>query len=213
MLCSSASDRGRFSYLGGRGGPLWQRISYKLPTPPDPSASPMQSASNAHPAINQHTPSTQLYPAAVETANTSRKSHHADGVVQPDSHSGGLPQPEGPSQQTSTQTFHKRQTNCGHVTVEDVSHHVQQLEVSLWDYLRQQLQEHKIEIDDETAQQLPFDFWGGYVGYLGYELKAECGGDNAHQAPTPDAAMFLADRYCLSLQSACPLWSTLLPQI
>ena len=41
---------------------------------------------------------------------------------------------------------------------------------------------------------LPFDFNLGYVGYLGYELKAEAGGTNAYQADTPDAAMVFADR-------------------
>ena len=46
----------------------------------------------------------------------------------------------------------------------------------------------------EDAAALPFNFWGGLVGYLGYELKAECGGRAAHAAPTPDAALFLADR-------------------
>ncbi|MFF0513162.1 aminodeoxychorismate synthase component I [Streptomyces sp. NPDC004250] len=40
---------------------------------------------------------------------------------------------------------------------------------------------------------LPFDFCLGWVGYLGYELKAECGGRLAHQAPEPDAAMIFAD--------------------
>lgn len=83
----------------------------------------------------------------------------------------------------------------GTLTVEDSNHQITQHHLSVWDYLRQQLQDNRLEIDDEIAQQLPFDFWGGYVGYLGYELKAECGGDNAHQAQTPDAAMFLADRY------------------
>lgn len=105
-----------------------------------------------------------------------------------------------------------------------------QQQVSVWDYLKHQLQVLKLEIADETAQQVPFDFWGGYVGYLGYELKAECGGEHAHQAPTPDAAMFLADRCftalhlhlyglthrfmhehvhsrCLTL-AACPVFST-----
>jgi para-aminobenzoate synthetase len=41
---------------------------------------------------------------------------------------------------------------------------------------------------------LPFDFIGGYVGYFGYELKADCDGDAAHQSRTPDAAWLFADR-------------------
>jgi para-aminobenzoate synthetase len=44
------------------------------------------------------------------------------------------------------------------------------------------------------APDLPFDFALGYVGYLGYELKAETGGAAAHDADTPDAALLLADR-------------------
>jgi para-aminobenzoate synthetase len=41
---------------------------------------------------------------------------------------------------------------------------------------------------------LPFEFNLGYVGYLGYELKAETGGSAAYPAATPDAAMVFADR-------------------
>jgi para-aminobenzoate synthetase len=41
---------------------------------------------------------------------------------------------------------------------------------------------------------LPFAFNLGYVGYLGYELKAETGGRAAHVAETPDAALIFADR-------------------
>ena len=40
---------------------------------------------------------------------------------------------------------------------------------------------------------VPFDFTLGWVGYLGYELKSECGGDAAHRSPYPDAAMMFAD--------------------
>jgi para-aminobenzoate synthetase len=42
--------------------------------------------------------------------------------------------------------------------------------------------------------ELPFDFVGGFVGYLGYELKAECGGALAHRSPLPDAALVFCDR-------------------
>ncbi len=45
-----------------------------------------------------------------------------------------------------------------------------------------------------AAEELPFDFWGGFVGYIGYELKRECGAAAAHSAPTPDAAFSFADR-------------------
>jgi para-aminobenzoate synthetase len=56
-------------------------------------------------------------------------------------------------------------------------------------------------LDDElrrraipTPAGLPFDFNLGYVGCLGYELKAETGGHAAHRADTPDAALIFADR-------------------
>jgi len=45
-----------------------------------------------------------------------------------------------------------------------------------------------------SASDLPFEFDCGLAGYLGYELKAECGGAVVHRAPTPDAAFILADR-------------------
>ncbi|WP_405941966.1 aminodeoxychorismate synthase component I [Streptomyces sp. NBC_00207] len=41
---------------------------------------------------------------------------------------------------------------------------------------------------------VPFDFTLGWVGYLGYELKAQCGAGAAHQAPDADATMVFADR-------------------
>ncbi|OLM18849.1 MULTISPECIES: aminodeoxychorismate synthase component I [unclassified Pseudonocardia] len=42
--------------------------------------------------------------------------------------------------------------------------------------------------------ELPFDFAPGWVGYLGYELKAECGGEAVHRSPDPDASMVFCDR-------------------
>jgi para-aminobenzoate synthetase len=44
------------------------------------------------------------------------------------------------------------------------------------------------------APELPFDFTCGFAGYLGYELKAECGGRPVHPSPLPDAAFLLCDR-------------------
>jgi para-aminobenzoate synthetase len=44
-------------------------------------------------------------------------------------------------------------------------------------------------------EDLPFDFDGGYVGYFGYELKADCGAASVHKASTPDAVWLRADRF------------------
>jgi para-aminobenzoate synthetase len=45
-----------------------------------------------------------------------------------------------------------------------------------------------------AGPQLPFDLNGGFVGYFGYECKADCGGAAAHRAELPDAMLMLADR-------------------
>jgi para-aminobenzoate synthetase len=47
---------------------------------------------------------------------------------------------------------------------------------------------------DVDPPDLPCEFALGWVGYLGYELKAQCGGTSAARAQTPDATMVFADR-------------------
>ena len=46
---------------------------------------------------------------------------------------------------------------------------------------------------------LPFEFCGGFVGYLGYEMKEECfdmrGERNAHVSGEPDAKLLFSDRF------------------
>src|SRR5690349_11395137 len=57
-------------------------------------------------------------------------------------------------------------------------------------YLRARLR--RIRAADEA---LPFDFMGGFVGYLGYELKVECGGRAVHRSHSPDAAGLWTRRF------------------
>jgi para-aminobenzoate synthetase len=54
---------------------------------------------------------------------------------------------------------------------------------------------------------LPFEFNLGYVGFLGYELKAESGGSAAHKSDEPDAALLFADRMVVfdHLKQVCHL--------
>ncbi|GIG59330.1 aminodeoxychorismate synthase, component I [Longispora fulva] len=61
--------------------------------------------------------------------------------------------------------------------------------VGFWDWLDRDLAGLAVDVPA-----LPFDFALGWVGYLGYELKAQSGGDRAHRSPYPDAAMVFADR-------------------
>ncbi len=60
---------------------------------------------------------------------------------------------------------------------------------SIFDYLSREMRRLRQISDD-----LPFDFNCGFVGYFGYELKADCGGSSAHSSSQPDAAFVFADR-------------------
>ena len=45
------------------------------------------------------------------------------------------------------------------------------------------------------AMELPFGFCGGWVGYLGYECKADTGGRLGHRAASPDACLLQVRRF------------------
>ncbi len=60
---------------------------------------------------------------------------------------------------------------------------------SIFDYLASELERLRL-----PPSGLPFGLDCGFVGYLGYELKAETGGEAAHRSPTPDACLLFADR-------------------
>lgn len=124
-LDSSSTEKGRarFSFMGGKGGPLWKQITFRLSDP-----SEVTSTSGGHISIE-----------------------NAQGL--------------------STTTF---------------------LEDGFFDFMNKELQ--SIHYDEKDYEGLPFEFYGGYVGYLGYGLKVECGAEyNRHKAKTPDACFFFAD--------------------
>jgi para-aminobenzoate synthetase len=67
--------------------------------------------------------------------------------------------------------------------------HVRRFRESIYVYLERELRRRACATDD-----LPFDFNCGYVGYFGYELKAEVGATHRHECEYPDAMFLLADR-------------------
>jgi len=91
--------------------------------------------------------------------------------------------PEGPSGETLTYRVDDRT-----VVIEDVHGNIHSESGSIFQAL-----ERRLKSKLAGAEALPFEFCGGYVGYFGYELKAELGGTAAFRASTPDALWMRAD--------------------
>jgi para-aminobenzoate synthetase len=83
--------------------------------------------------------------------------------------------------------------DAGEVTVERGGESEVRSE-SIFDYLERELARLRLAAADLDTTDLPFDFDCGFVGYLGYETKADCASPNTHSSPHPDAALILADR-------------------
>ncbi|MGV9561504.1 chorismate-binding protein [Streptomyces sp. NPDC003480] len=85
--------------------------------------------------------------------------------------------------------FVRYDADSGVCEIERPGRPVRRVRASVFDYLKRQLATRHVD-----ATGLPFDFTGGYVGYFGYEAKADCGSPNRHRAETPDACWLFADR-------------------
>jgi len=60
--------------------------------------------------------------------------------------------------------------------------------------LLDRLQGHIDEVRPNQLPDLPFEFDCGFVGYLGYELKSECGFESPRSSDHPDAVLIFSDR-------------------
>ena len=61
---------------------------------------------------------------------------------------------------------------------------------SIFQVLERELESRTIEPSEQPAKGLV----GGFVGYLGYECKADCGASNTHVSDIPDAVQIFANR-------------------
>lgn len=75
------------------------------------------------------------------------------------------------------------------------------LTCSIFDYLRNRLD--RLAVADPGP---PFDFCDGWVGFLGYELKALCGAARAHAATDLDAGLLFSDRFIAFDHAVCDAW-------
>ncbi|MFI6549393.1 aminodeoxychorismate synthase component I [Streptomyces prunicolor] len=85
--------------------------------------------------------------------------------------------------------FVRYDVESGTCEIERSGRPTRKVTASVFDYLRRQLATRHVDAGD-----LPFDFTGGYVGYFGYETKADCGSPNRHSSEMPDACWLFADR-------------------
>uniref|UniRef100_A0A453TBU5 aminodeoxychorismate synthase n=1 Tax=Aegilops tauschii subsp. strangulata TaxID=200361 RepID=A0A453TBU5_AEGTS len=92
-------------------------------------------------------------------------------------------------------TFHlSNQSSEGNITIRraDGSAVKNTLKDGFLEFLHKEIQ--SIQNNEEDFQGLPFEFHGGFVGYLGYGLKVECdASSNKAKSSTPDACFFFAD--------------------
>jgi len=82
--------------------------------------------------------------------------------------------------------------DAGELTIRRGAGETETLAESVFPWLDRQLT--RLRPPPEDLAGLPFDFPGGFAGYLGYELKVDCGADRTHNSPHPDAALLFADR-------------------
>jgi para-aminobenzoate synthetase len=68
--------------------------------------------------------------------------------------------------------------------------HTSVMHRSIFDLLDHEL----AELAAEPPEGIERGLLGGFVGYLGYECKADCGAPNVHRSDMPDAALMLANR-------------------
>ncbi|KAG0479428.1 hypothetical protein HPP92_010286 [Vanilla planifolia] len=82
----------------------------------------------------------------------------------------------------------------GYVSIQDGHGYVETkfLEGGLLDFLDEVLK--SFRYDKKDFEGLPFDFCGGFIGFMGYDLKIECGASsNRFKSRAPDACFFFAD--------------------
>ncbi|XP_010227414.1 probable aminodeoxychorismate synthase, chloroplastic isoform X3 [Brachypodium distachyon] len=101
----------------------------------------------------------------------------------------------GPLWKQMTFSLSSQGANCGG-TITTRGAHGSAVRNSLKDgfleFLNKEIQ--SIQYNEKDFEGLPFDFHGGFVGYLGYGLKVECdASSNKAKSRTPDACFFFAD--------------------
>lgn len=182
--------RSRFSFMGGRGGGLWRRLVYALPRPERESARASDGdRGGGEPAWRTGAPppfkgGTLVSVRADGTRETFERIRLLDWL---DARLAARSCERTERVESWGEAAARRAAEgaAAHAGDDDAPRDPPPI-VSL---------SADEKLSDEKIDDLPFDFRCGFVGYLGYEMRAECDSPAPrHYSPVPDAALYFADR-------------------
>jgi para-aminobenzoate synthetase len=173
--------RSRFSFMGGRGGGLWRRLVYALPRPERESAGASDGErEGGEPAWRTGAPppfegGTLVSVRADGTRETFERIRLLDWL----------------DARLAARSCDRteRVESWGEAAARRAA------EGSVAHAGDDAPRDPVVSLSDENIDHLPFDFRCGFVGYFGYEMRAECDSPTPrHVSPVPDAALYFADR-------------------
>ena len=173
--------RSRFSFMGGRGGGLWRRLVYALPRPERESAGASDGErGGGEPAWRTGAPppfegGTLVSVCADGTRETFERIRMLDWL----------------DARLAARSCDRteRVESWGEAAARRAA------EGSVAHAGDDAPRDPVVSLSDENIDDLPFDFRCGFVGYFGYEMRAECDSPTPrHVSPVPDAALYFADR-------------------
>ena len=173
--------RSRFSFMGGRGGGLWRRLVYALPRPERESAGASDGEreggepawrTGAPPPFEGGTLVSVRADGTRETFERIRLLDWLDARLAARS-CDRTERVESWGEAAARRAAEGSVAHAGDDAPRDLV----------------------VSLSDENIDDLPFDFRCGFVGYFGYEMRAECDSPTPrHVSPVPDAALYFADR-------------------
>ena len=194
--CADPCPRSRFSFMGGKGGDLWRRVVYRLPpNAPKTDDGDEKETEGAFVRVGAPPPfrGGRLEMTDSQGSKTVRENVAVTAFLENELLAKRCGAHERVASWAESASRRAREGSERDETLSDASHDASQSHDA-------SSETEKETGDSEDSTEPPFEFRGGFVGFLGYETRAECGffvSANERSA-TPDAAFFFADRFLVA---------------
>jgi anthranilate synthase/aminodeoxychorismate synthase-like glutamine amidotransferase len=194
--CADPCPRSRFSFMGGKGGDLWRRVVYRLPpNAPKTDGGAEKETEGAFVRVGAPPPfrGGRLEMTDSQGLKTVRENVAVTAFLENELLAKRCGAHERVASWAESASRRAREGSERDETRSDASRDASQSHDA-------PSEKEKEKGDAEDSTEPPFEFRGGFVGFLGYETRAECGffvSANERSA-TPDAAFFFADRFLVA---------------